>query len=101
MLFTTALFAGLAAAAATPIFSDQPVIIAPTPPVGEVKIISISAVGTGCPAGHAFVNIDATGTIFDVAFDQYIVTVGPQAGPTDNRKNCRVSINLQFPVGYQ
>lgn len=74
---------------------------APTPNPQDVKILNITAIGTGCPAGTASVNIDATGTIFDVAFDQYTASVGPGNLPADARKNCRVSINLAFPAGFQ
>ncbi|KAK4151706.1 hypothetical protein C8A00DRAFT_35657 [Chaetomidium leptoderma] len=74
-------------------------IVAPSP--GEIKIINVTAIGSGCPAGHAYVNVDATGTIFDVAFDQYIVSAGPGSTVSDSRKNCRISINLKFPSGYQ
>jgi len=94
MLFTPLLFLGLAAA--IPLTSETSAA-----PIKDVKIISISATGTGCPAGHAQVTVDATGTIFDVAFDKYIVNVGPGTVASDSRKNCRVSINLQFPSGYQ
>jgi hypothetical protein len=87
------LFMGLASA--------TPILVSVAPNIKDVKIISISATGSGCPVGHAQVTVDATGTIFDIAFDQYTVTVGPGSGASDNRKNCRVSINLQFPSGYQ
>ena len=91
-----ALFFGVAAA----IPAGQ-VLAPPAAAPSDVKIISVSAIGSGCPAGHAWVNIDATRTIFDVSFDQYAVSVGPGASATDARKNCRVSINLQFPSGFQ
>ena len=96
-LFLTALVAWTGAAAALPALS-VPVL---APQVNEVKIINITAIGSGCPAGHAVINIDATGTIFDIAFDQYTASVGPGNLPADARKNCRVSINLQFPAGFQ
>lgn len=77
-------------------------VIAATPPAPkDIKIVNVTAIGSGCPAGHAYVNVDATGTIFDVAFDEYIVTAGPGSSPSNSRKNCRISINLQFPAGYQ
>lgn len=91
-----ALFFGVAAA-----IPVGQVLVPPAPSPSDVKIISVSAIGSGCPAGHAWVNIDATGTIFDVSFDQYAVSVGPGSTATDARKNCRVSINLQFPAGFQ
>ncbi|KAK1749775.1 hypothetical protein QBC47DRAFT_311200 [Echria macrotheca] len=88
----------IGAAAAIP---AAPLVVPQAPKVTDVKILNISAIGTGCPAGHAFVNVDATGTIFDVAFDQYTSSVGPGNLPADARKNCRISINLAFPEGYQ
>lgn len=91
------LFAGAAYAAV--IAKDS--LAAPAPPASDIKIINVTAIGSGCPAGHAYVNVDATGTIFDVAFDKYIVTAGPGSSAADSRKNCRISINLQFPAGYQ
>lgn len=93
------LLAGAACAAVISPTRDS--LAAPVPAPGEVKILNVTAIGSGCPAGHAYVNVDATGTIFDVAFDRYIVTAGPGSSPADSRKNCRISINLQFPSGYQ
>lgn len=91
------LFSGLLLAGAV----SAGVISATPPPPSEIKILNVTAIGSGCPAGHSYVNVDATRTIFDVGFDQYIVTAGPGAGASDSRKNCRISINLQFPSGYQ
>ena len=91
-LLASLVFLGLATA--TPIEA-----IAPSP--NEVKIVGISAIGSGCPVGHAFATVDSTGTIFDVAFDQYIVEVGPNSSASDARKNCRVSLNIEFPQGLQ
>lgn len=85
-------FLGLAAAAP---------LEAAAPAASDVKIVGISAIGSGCPAGHAFATVDSTGTIFDVAFDQYIVEVGPTTSASDARKNCRVSLNIEFPQGLQ
>jgi hypothetical protein len=89
-----ALLAGTASAG---VISAPPVAPAPN----EIKIVNITAIGSGCPAGHAYVNVDATATVFDVAFDEYIVTAGPGTSPANSRKNCRISINLAFPSGYQ
>ncbi|KEZ42281.1 hypothetical protein SAPIO_CDS6142 [Scedosporium apiospermum] len=86
------LFLGLAAAAPLEAFAPLP---------NEVKIVGISAIGSGCPVGHAFATVDSTGTIFDVAFDQYVVETGPNTSASDARKNCRVSLNIEFPQGLQ
>ncbi|KAL2267962.1 hypothetical protein VTJ83DRAFT_5239 [Remersonia thermophila] len=89
----------LVGAAVAAVIDRSLAVAAPKP--GDIKILNVSAIGSGCPAGHAYVNVDATGTIFDVAFDQYIVEAGPGTSVADSRKNCRISINLQFPQGYQ
>jgi hypothetical protein len=80
---------------------DRDTLSVAAPPANAIKILNVTAIGSGCPVGHAYVNVDATGTIFDVAFDQYTVTAGPGSSASDSRKNCRISINLQFPSGYQ
>ncbi|KAK0736336.1 hypothetical protein B0T21DRAFT_383899 [Apiosordaria backusii] len=99
MRFSALFLAGAASAA---VIERQTLITPQVPDASDIKILGVTAIGTGCPAGHAFVNVDATGTIFDVAFDKYIVSAGPGTSPaTDSRKNCRISINLQFPSGYQ
>ncbi|CAP61077.1 uncharacterized protein PODANS_3_480 [Podospora anserina S mat+] len=99
MRFSALFLAGAASAA---VIERQTLITPQVPDASDIKILGVTAIGTGCPAGHAFVNVDATGTIFDVAFDRYIVSAGPGTSPaTDSRKNCRISINLQFPSGYQ
>jgi hypothetical protein len=92
MRFSLAFFAGLAVA--SPLGNILP-------RVDGVRIISMNAIGTGCPAGHAVVQLDATGSVFDVAMDQYTVEVGPGTALSDARKNCRITINLEFPSGYQ
>lgn len=98
-LVSLLLLAGVASAVVIPPRSDTLDLVTPAP--GEVKILNVTAIGSGCPAGHAYVNVDATASIFDVAFDEYIVAVGPGTSVSDSRKNCRISINLEFPSGYQ
>lgn len=71
------------------------------PRLDGVRIISMSAIGSGCPAGHAVAVLDATGTVFDIAFDQYTVSTGPGTELSDARKNCRVTMNVEFPAGWQ
>lgn len=90
----------IGAAAALPASQVGGIVDVPTAPQpSAIKILGVNAIGSGCPAGHAYVTLDATGTIFDVAFDEYFVAVGPGTAVSDARKNCRVSINLQFPEG--
>ncbi|KAK0622047.1 hypothetical protein B0T17DRAFT_591728 [Bombardia bombarda] len=97
--FPAALFIGAVAAAPTAPSGGSGGLTTPVVDASDIKILSVTAIGSGCPVGHAFVTIDETATIFDVAFDEYIVTVGPGSAAADSRKNCRVSINLSFPEG--
>lgn len=66
-----------------------------------VKIKGVSVLGTGCPAGTADVQVDATGTLFEVTFSAYEVETGPGTMPSDWRKNCKLTINLEFTSGFQ
>ena len=67
----------------------------------QVKIIGISLLGSGCPAGSADVQIDVTGSLFEATFSQYEVQTGPRTSPVDWRKNCKLTINMQFDPGFQ
>lgn len=67
----------------------------------HVKIKGVSVLGTGCPAGTADVQVDATGTLFEVTFSAYEVETGPGTMPSDWRKNCKLTINLEFTSGFQ
>ncbi|KAH6662404.1 secreted protein [Plectosphaerella plurivora] len=87
-----AAFVGLAAA----------VPMAPVPPPSKVKIHGVTLIGSGCPyKDSAKVLIDETKTLFEVGFSEYIVSSGKGKGASDWRKNCKLSINMEFDAGYQ
>lgn len=70
--------------------------------VSDIKIFGVIVIGIGCFVGYVFVNVDVIGIIFDVVFDRYIVFVGFGISfVIDSCKNCCISINLQFFLGYQ
>lgn len=76
----------------------------PGKPAGEpqhVRVVGISVLGSGCPKGSADVQVDTTGTLFEVTFSAYEVETGPDTKPTDWRKNCKLTINMEFTPGYQ
>lgn len=84
---------GLAAAAAMPAArSDGP---------SSVKIRGVSLLGSGCPAGTADVQVDATGTLFEATFSEYEVQTGPGTKAIDWRKNCKLTLNMEFDRGFQ
>ncbi|CAI4218826.1 unnamed protein product [Parascedosporium putredinis] len=57
--------------------------------------------GTGCPAGTADVQVDATGELFEATFSAYEVLTGPGTKASDWRKNCKLTMNLEFERGFQ
>lgn len=67
----------------------------------KVQILGVSLLGSGCPAGTADVQIDATKTLMEVTFSEYIVQTGPGTRASDWRKNCKLTLNLAFDEGFQ
>lgn len=91
-----ALLLGVAAAA------PSPQLIAPQlSEPSSVKVIGVSLLGTGCPAGTADVQVDSTGELFEATFSAYEVVTGPGTRASDWRKNCKLTMNLEFDLGYQ
>jgi hypothetical protein len=87
------LFLGLAIAA--------PGAAVPRAAPSKVQISGISLLGTGCPAGSADVQVDATGTLFEATFSAYEVQTGPGTTASDWRKNCKLTMNMDFDSGFQ
>ncbi|AEO70839.1 uncharacterized protein THITE_122459 [Thermothielavioides terrestris NRRL 8126] len=67
----------------------------------NVRVVGVSLLGSGCPAGTADVQIDATKTLMEVTFSEYIVETGPDTRASDWRKNCKLTLNLEFDEGFQ
>jgi hypothetical protein len=82
--------------------SGPPTLTVPQPAVpGNVKVLGVSLLGSGCPAGSADVQIDATKTLLEVTFSEYEVQTGPDTRASDWRKNCKLTLNLEFDEGFQ
>lgn len=67
----------------------------------KVKIHGISLLGSGCPRGSADVQVDATGTLFEATFSAYEVQTGPGTKASAWRKNCKLTLNMEFDPGFQ
>jgi hypothetical protein len=93
----------LAAAAPTDGGSNSPpALTVPNDIVPQnVRVVGVSLLGSGCPAGTADVQIDATKTLMEVTFSEYIVETGPDTRASDWRKNCKLTLNLEFDEGFQ
>lgn len=65
-----------------------------------VRVRNIHYAGTGCPAGSVAENISPDRQAFTVSFDQYIAAIGPGVAITEKRKNCQLTVDLDFPPGW-
>lgn len=45
--------------------------------------------------------VDATGTLFEATFSEYEVQTGPGTKAADWRKNCKLTLNMEFDDGFQ
>jgi len=84
-----------------PVFGLVAAVPTNGPAPNSVKIHGISLLGSGCPAGTADVQVDATGTLFEATFSTYEVQTGPGTQAIDWRKNCKLTMNMEFSSGFQ
>lgn len=73
---------------------------ATTPPANariDVKIVN----GSGCPAGTADVSMNGDNTAFTVTYSDYLAVAGDNASPTEFRKNCQLTLQVDVPSGYR
>ncbi|KAF8423033.1 hypothetical protein EV426DRAFT_549622 [Tirmania nivea] len=72
---------------------------APGPPIDQVQIKSVTYAGSGCPAGTVASAIVSGGS-FHIQFNSFIAKVYPGSKPSESRKNCQLSLELQYPAGW-
>ncbi|PHH79850.1 hypothetical protein CDD80_3583 [Ophiocordyceps camponoti-rufipedis] len=66
-----------------------------------VKIHGVSLLGSGCKAGTSDIQIDHTGTLFEATFSDYQIQTGPNTRASDWRRNCKLTINMEYSPGFQ
>eukprot|EP00244_Chara_vulgaris_P005277 TRINITY_DN2099_c0_g1_i2.p1 TRINITY_DN2099_c0_g1~~TRINITY_DN2099_c0_g1_i2.p1 ORF type:complete len:211 (+),score=29.41 TRINITY_DN2099_c0_g1_i2:231-863(+) len=71
---------------------------AQSPPRGTVKIAYFSYSGNGCPSSSAVGSISNDATALTLIFSSF--TASTDRGLADTRKNCIVTIKLNYPPGY-
>ncbi len=84
-----------------PLAAAAPGLVVPRDVPSTVRVLGISLLGSGCPAGSADVQIDATKTLIEVTFSEYIIQTGPGTRASDWRKNCKLTMNMEFDQGFQ
>jgi hypothetical protein len=67
----------------------------------QVTIRGVTYGGTGCPQGTVSNQISSDRTIMTLIFDAYIASFGPDVKATENRKNCQINVDIQYPGGFQ
>jgi hypothetical protein len=73
----------------------------PSNPPPDKIIIDVATVnGSGCRPGTAAVAVSDDNTAFTVTYSEFLAQVGVGAKPTDNRKNCQVSLKVHVPQGF-
>ena len=79
-------------------------IVIPTPadppPTGQITIDIVTVNGSGCRMGTAAVAVSPDNKAFTVTYSEYLAQVGPQARPTDFRKNCQLNLKVNVPGGF-
>lgn len=92
-------------AALIPVVAAAPALpgveLGDAPPPGQVKIRGVTYGGTGCPQGSMSSQISADRSTVTLIFDQYIASIGPGVAVTDNRKNCQLNVDIEYPGGFQ
>jgi hypothetical protein len=73
----------------------------PAPPPPDRIVIDIVTInGSGCRPGSAAVAVSPDNTAFTVTYSEYLAEVGPNAKPTDFRKNCQLNLRVHVPHGF-
>ncbi|KAF2875863.1 hypothetical protein BDV95DRAFT_626260 [Massariosphaeria phaeospora] len=71
------------------------------PPAGMVKIRGITYGGNGCPQGTMSNQISADRSTVTLIFDSYIASIGPGVALAEQRKNCQLNVDIEYPGGFQ
>jgi len=71
------------------------------PDPSQVYVLGIAYGGTGCPQGSVGISLSTDRKTFTLIFDEYVASLGPGIRVTENRKNCQINVNLQYPQGFQ
>ncbi len=65
-----------------------------------VRLRNLSYAGSGCPAGSVATNVSASRDSFTLLFDSFVAESGRGIPLSQSRKNCMLSVDLDFPSGW-
>ncbi|KAK4209649.1 hypothetical protein QBC37DRAFT_351456 [Rhypophila decipiens] len=90
----------LSALASTSLATAAAVIAPRAAAPRNLKVISFSVFGSGCPYGSADVQADPSNTALNIQLSEYIVQSGPGVSAAEYRKNCKITLNLEYDSGF-
>jgi hypothetical protein len=90
--------AAQAAQAGSPAAVSEPAAAVAPPSGASIEVATVN--GSGCPAGTTFIQIAPGNTAFSVNFLAYRAVTGPEAGSTEFRRNCQISLRVNYPPEY-
>lgn len=95
-----AVAAAAAALLAVAVVAPTQALAAEAPPSGEVTVDVLTVNGSGCPEGTASVTASPDNTAFTVTYNSYVARDGGSAAPTEFRRNCQLSVQVNVPQGF-
>lgn len=66
-----------------------------------VRVANISYRGSGCPPDSARAIISPHGRALTVLFSAFVARDGPDVPSPDRRRSCRLTVDLDYPQGWQ
>jgi len=75
-------------------------VIAPRAAPRNFKVVGVSVIGTGCPYGSADVEANPSNTALEIQLSDYVVQTGANVSASEWRKNCKITLNLQYDTGF-
>ncbi|KAK4184381.1 secreted protein [Podospora australis] len=97
-LTTLTLLPAAALAAPAPL-DAEPAAAALAP--NNVHIVGGSLLGSGCPSGPVDIRCDGSKTRLEIVFPEFSVKTGSGTQASDWRKNCKLTLNMEFDAGFQ
>jgi hypothetical protein len=67
----------------------------------KVFIKDITYGGSGCPQNSVGKFISSDRHTFTLIFDSMVASIGTGVAVAENRKNCQINLDLQYPSGFQ
>lgn len=67
----------------------------------QVRVTDVGYRGSGCPADTLTWTLSPDARAFTVLFSDFTAEDGPEMPPSSRRKQCRITVELAYPPGWQ